>query len=75
VRGGAFIVNDGPILFLRNPGLAKTGEICGFHQGADLRHSPRLDCRQALGSGVKIVADQAACFGELAKSGIGTFRR
>src|SRR5215469_2916818 len=63
-----------PILFPRNTGLAQPGKICGFDQGADLRHSPRLDRPQTGGAGVKILTYQAARFGELPRSGIGTFR-
>ena len=31
------------LICLWNSGLAKTGEICGLDQGADLRHPPRVD--------------------------------
>src|SRR5215472_12225512 len=59
-----------PILFLRNTGLAKTGEICGFDQRADLRLSPRFDCPQPGDAGVTIVTYQTARFGELCSSAV-----
>ena len=56
--------------FLRQPGLAETGKIRGFDQGAHFRNPPRFDGPQASDAGVTIVADQPARFGEL---GCGAF--
>src|SRR5437762_13139343 len=54
-----------PTSFLRHPGLAQTGEIGGFDQGADVGHSPRFGGPQAGDAGITIVADQHAGFREL----------
>ena len=61
--GSAPDARSNPIC-LRNSGLAQSGEISGFVQGADLRHPPRFDGPQARDAGITIVADQPTGLGE-----------
>src|SRR5205085_12248019 len=56
---------------LRHPGFAQAGEITGFDQGADLRHAPRIDGPQAGNTGITIIPDQPARFGQLSRGAVG----
>src|SRR5271165_2638936 len=50
--------------FLRHSGLAQTGEISGFEQGADFRHTPMSDGSHAGDARITIVAAELPGFRE-----------
>src|SRR5579862_1086764 len=60
-----------PRSFLRNAGLAQTGEISAFDQCADLRHPPGRDGAEAGDAGITIVTDEPSGFGELRSGAFG----
>src|SRR6516165_7464994 len=56
--------------FFRHPGLAQTGDVSGFEQGADLRHPP-IAARSGVSGGLQagdaqmsVITAESPSFGE-----------